>query len=490
MKRVDNEEQGVQEEIPVIYLFEVNEYQFVLDIHTNKIFSLKPGEFEILSRWFKGESLDELSGQYPVEAAEIERMKRNGLFCTQRPQSLAFGLNWEEICDDILHRRSQTILEISFNCNLRCRYCTFGGGFAGHRTLGKGWMSEELILKSVDSALKHSDKLEEISLGFYGGEPLIAFDLLKKAVRYAQENAKGKKIKFSMTTNATLINKSKARFLRDAGFSILVSLDGPKSMHDRFRIYPDGRGTYKDTIKGLKTLIDTYPPDLQAKISLNMVVPSPWWIPYLEELWEDEPWLPKNIRAQADLINPPKDMILPMPPSLQKFRQYQEKWLLSIEKGEKVENTLPTEEFDVPLAKLHHRKVFKGYRKTFFPNGCCIPGSRKIYIRVDGTYQVCERVHGVPTIGSVKEGVDLSQIKRIIEEYSRESFPDCKDCPAISLCSLCFVHAYRKGNFDIMKKRDYCSSVRQAIRHDLGHYAVISQKRPEKVDDWDKYVIS
>ncbi len=98
------------------------------------MFSLSSREASVIEEWCAGTSLDSLAEEFPKEVDEIEKLRNAGLFCNQYPTGLAFGVDWEAIYDQILHNRKMTILEITQSCNLRCKYCTFGGGFADHRT--------------------------------------------------------------------------------------------------------------------------------------------------------------------------------------------------------------------------------------------------------------------------------------------------------------------------------------------------------------------
>jgi uncharacterized protein len=474
---------------PLIFQFEIRGHNFVLDLHTNRLFSLNTHEAIIIQKWCAGTPLTELSEEYPKEIKEIKNLQEQGLFCNQSPSGLAFGEGWDAVFDQILHERVRTVLEITQRCNLRCNYCTFGGGFVDHRIHNSKVMSEETLKKAINEAFTHSDYIEEISIGFYGGEPLLPWGLLKTAVCYAQSLSSSKQVRFSITTNATLVDEKKAQFLKDAGFSVLVSLDGPKFLHDQHRIYPNGKGSYTDTVRGLKILLDVYPPEMHEKIGLNMVIPSYSWMPYLERLWDEEPWLHRTLRAQATMVSAPDGFLEPDLPANMKEGNYRSQWLNAIEMGTELKTTLGKEIFDKAMAKIHQRPRFRGYRRNFFPNGCCIPGTRKIYVQAGGSYQICERVHGVPNIGSVRQGVNLSRIKQIVEEYSHLSFRDCKTCFAISTCTLCFLHAYESGQLNIEKKRLACSRVRRSLVSNLKMYGLISKIRPQKLDEWDEVVI-
>ncbi len=489
VKNIDNMNYLSETNPPLIFQFEIRGYHFVLDLHTNRLFSLDSREAIVVRKWAEGISLTKLSEEYPIEVMEIEKLHEQGLFCNQFPSGLAFGAGWDAIFDQILHERVRTVLEITQQCNLRCKYCAFGGGFVDHRRHSSKVMSREILEKAIDEAFIHSDHLEEISIGFYGGEPLLPWKLLKTAVRYTQAESSNKRVRFSLTTNATLIDQKKALFLRDAGFSILVSLDGPQILNDFYRIYPDGEGSYADTVKGLKILLDVYPPEKHEMIGLNMVIPSYRWMSFLERLWDKEPWLPRTLRAQATIVSAPNDFSEPDFPLNVEEKNYRKQWLDSIETGAELKTTLGQEIFDKAMAKIHQRPRFRDYRGMFFPNGCCIPGARKVYVQAEGNYQICERVHGVPTIGSVKQGIDLSRIRQIVEEYSRLSFPDCKSCFAISTCTLCFLHAYENGQFNIEKKRLACSRVKKSLATNLKMYGLISKISPENLDAWDEVVI-
>ncbi len=468
-----------------IYFFKTKHYNFVLDIHTNRLFALEPIELKVLEKYIEGQSLEELSKEFPNEVSDILNLREQGLWCSIPPRGIGFAIDWDTLCEKILNERAHTIIEITQKCNLRCRYCAFSGGFSDHRTHSSDTMDNSTIIKAVDSAFNHAKKLQEISIGFYGGEPLCAFEQLKTAVLYAQKISKAKKLSFNITTNATLIDKEKAEFLRDYGFSVLVSIDGPKHMHNAYRIYADGTGSYSDTINGLRVLLDTYPKNLYYKIGINMVIPSLNWIESLEDLWKAEPWLPQNLRAQVALMDKPKGLIIENKQIYKESCSYAHKWFTSISENTKLKTTLGSNTFDKAMATLHQRPIFTGYRHKFFPNGCCIPAVRKIYVRVDGTYQICERAHGVPTIGSVTKGIDFMQIKGIVDEYCKQSFQDCKECWAISNCSLCFQHAYENTKFSISKKRRFCKGMRRSLSQNLKSYGIISNEYPYKVKEWE-----
>ena len=95
-------------------------------------------------------------------------------------------------------------------------------------------------------------------LGFYGGEPLLNYKLIEQSVNYAKEIIRDKEISFSLTTNATLITPQIAKFLVENEFEILISLDGPKDIHNENRIFINGNGSFNSTIEGIKVILECY----------------------------------------------------------------------------------------------------------------------------------------------------------------------------------------------------------------------------------------
>jgi uncharacterized protein len=349
-------------------------------------------------------------------------------------------------------------------------------------------MSESVIESAVLAALSHGDRLDEIVIGFYGGEPLSAWGSLVTAVRTAQKHCGSKRVRFSLTTNGTLLDDPKCRFLSDCGAHVLVSLDGPSALHDRHRVFPDGRGSYTETLRGLKCLLDAYPLENHSLIALNMVVPGPEWFTELERLWEDEPWIPATLQAQANVVTPPGGYKYPVAPAGCHAELLEQRWLARLENGAQAQTTLSCSQIDVPLARLHQRSIFRD-RQGFFPNGCCVPGLRRIYVETDGTYRLCERVHGLPKLGNVTEGLDFEAIQQLVHDFCVKSLADCQSCWAVSLCRLCYGDAYECGVFNLEKKRRACEGMRNALQRELQLYCLTSLHHPSTLEEWTRFQI-
>ena len=137
-------------------------------------------------------------------------------------------------------------LNIAHDCNLRCKYCFASTGDFGE---GRKLMSYETGKKAVDFLLQNSGDRVNLEMDFFGGEPLMNFDMVKKLVAYCREQEKihNKNFRFTMTTNGMLIDDDVIDFCNKECHNVVLSLDGRKEVNDRFRKDYAGHGSY-DTI--------------------------------------------------------------------------------------------------------------------------------------------------------------------------------------------------------------------------------------------------
>lgn len=145
-------------------------------------------------------------------------------------------------------------LHICHDCNLRCKYCFAGtGDYKGHREM----MSEEVALKAIDFLIENSGNRKILETDFFGGEPLLNFDVVKKTVEYANEKAKalGKKFLFTMTTNGVLLKGEIADWLNENMENVVLSLDGRKEVHDEVRKTVNGKGSFEVIIENFKNFV-------------------------------------------------------------------------------------------------------------------------------------------------------------------------------------------------------------------------------------------
>src|SRR5260221_3031036 len=152
------------------------------------------------------------------------------------------------------------VLNVTNQCNLSCTYCyEYGEDKIVDTENGKKskFMSEQTARESVDFMLRESGENRLAHLTFFGGETLMNFPVLKTAMRYARERAAevGKEIDFSLTTNATLLRPEIIEFLAENRVGVTISIDGPREMQDRFRVFHNGAGSYDVVAPKIKELL-------------------------------------------------------------------------------------------------------------------------------------------------------------------------------------------------------------------------------------------
>ncbi len=149
-------------------------------------------------------------------------------------------------------------LHVAHDCNLRCQYCFAGTGpFGGNREL----MTFETGKLALDFLLQHSGNRPHCEVDFFGGEPLMNLQVVKDLVAYGKKAAAkaGKSIRFTLTTNAVLLDESVVDYLEREGVSVVLSLDGRKEVNDKMRPYANGKGSYDRIMPQILSFIQKRP---------------------------------------------------------------------------------------------------------------------------------------------------------------------------------------------------------------------------------------
>ena len=146
-------------------------------------------------------------------------------------------------------------LNVSHDCNLRCKYCFASTGDFG---MGRKTMTLETAKKAIDFVVKRSGVRRNIEVDFFGGEPLMAMDTVKETVKYARglEKEAGKNFRFTITTNGVLLNDENIEYINEEMDNCVLSLDGRREVNDAHRPTAKGTGSYDVIVPKFKKLID------------------------------------------------------------------------------------------------------------------------------------------------------------------------------------------------------------------------------------------
>lgn len=177
-------------------------YIYIRDTHT--IYRIEKEEWQELQKVEAGLMGEEESSVLKLYEKQ-GRLKENVVQKIQHPFS-------DYIEHDTECRMEQMILQVTQQCNLRCEYCIYSGNYET-RSHSDSRMSLEVALKAIQFAIDHSSESKKICFSFYGGEPLLEFELIKKCVEYVKTHIQGREYVFSMTTNGTLLTPPVVEFL-------------------------------------------------------------------------------------------------------------------------------------------------------------------------------------------------------------------------------------------------------------------------------------
>ena len=167
--------------------------------------------------------------------------------------------SFEPMAGDLKKRTSGVVkalcLHVAHTCNLNCSFCFASQGkYHGDRAV----MSFEVGKQALDFLMDHSGSRRNLEVDFFGGEPLMNFDVVKRLVAYARsvEKERGKNFRFTLTTNGLLIDDDVIDFANRECANVVLSLDGRKEIHDRFRKDYAGNGSWDRIVPKFRKLVE------------------------------------------------------------------------------------------------------------------------------------------------------------------------------------------------------------------------------------------
>lgn len=399
-------------------------------------------------------------------------------------------------------RCEQLTIELTGNCNLRCKYCVYNDFYEGNRTFNTSNIDFETARKAIDYVYAHSSE-ERLAITFYGGEPLLNFRVMKQCIDYCLETIKHKQLYFSFTTNLTLMTREIADYVAQIpNMGILISLDGPEETHNRARVKRNGEGSFKDAYRGLMLLIEAVNKYKNTTLSFNAVLMPPYTTEHFNEIndfFEGLEGLPINTEVRATYPSPgsiPDSFIADLRAS--GISNLEDTTWLSWAKA-KTNNTIVLGEsknihsdvLKTGLTHIHNRILHERPMGIVHYNGCCIPGKRRLYVCTDGSYKVCERIGNAPIIGNVDSGIDFESIEQFyLAEYEKGSVSDCAQCWAVNLCDICYAQCYDKNGLNIGEKRKLCPQAKKRYLQWLQDYHELLENRPEVIAEISKIQVT
>lgn len=239
-----------------IHKFYLNDKYIVLDIASGSVHVVEKIVYDMIDDYKnlrKDEIINKFSKLYNKEDVveayeEIDYLTKEGLLFSEDEHFKLPKYNPQNVVKALC-------LHVAHDCNLRCKYCFASqGDFKGDRSL----MSFETGKKALDFLLKNSGNRKNLEVDFFGGEPLMNFDLVKKLVEYGREEEKkyNKHFRFTITTNGMLLDEEIENFINENMDNVVLSIDGRKEVNDEMRPTINKKGSYDVIVPKFKELIE------------------------------------------------------------------------------------------------------------------------------------------------------------------------------------------------------------------------------------------
>ncbi len=247
----------------MVHQYKLNGYNIVLDTCSGSVHVVDDVAYDIIAL-YKEKSADEIAEEISAKYAADGVTRQDCLDCIEdvksleQMQKLYTPDTYADMAFDFKNRNTvlkAMCLHVAHTCNLNCEYCFASQGkYHGERAL----MSFEVGKRALDFLIENSGTRHNLEVDFFGGEPLMNWDVVKQLVAYAREQEKihNKNFRFTLTTNGILIDDDVIEFSNKEMSNVVLSLDGRKEVHDRLRKDYTGKGSYDIIVPKFKEFVE------------------------------------------------------------------------------------------------------------------------------------------------------------------------------------------------------------------------------------------
>ena len=447
----------------MIHQYKLGDYNIVLDVCSGSVHAVDEVAYDIIAMFEENSKetvIAAMKEKYlsdDITEADIEEcyeqvvgLKESGkLFAPDTFEPMAGQLK-----DKTRGVVKALCLHIAHTCNLNCSYCFASQGkYSGERAV----MSFEVGKKALDFLIENSGSRKNLEVDFFGGEPLMNYGVVKELVAYARsiEKQHNKNFRFTLTTNGMLIDDDVIDFANREMSNVVLSLDGRKEIHDRYRVDYAGNGSWDKIVPKFQKLVE-------ARGGKNYYMRGTFT--------HANPDFLKDIQQMLDLgfteLSMEPVVCAPGDPS----ELTREDMPVVLEQYEK-------------LAELMLERKREGRPFTFYHYMIDLTGGPCIYKRISGCGSGTEYMAVTPwgdlypchqfvgdekfRLGSIYEGVTNTECQQSFAECNVYARPECRDCWARLYCSGgCAANAYHstgsvKGIYkygcELFKKRMECA---------------------------------
>lgn len=448
----------------MIHSYKLGGLNIVLDVCSGSVHAVDDVAYDIIGLYEKEEKEDiieamltKYSDREDVTREEIElcfedieELKNEGkLFSEDTFESMAGDLK----------RKSAGIVKalcihIAHTCNLNCSYCFASQGkYHGDRAM----MSFEVGKQAFDFLIANSGTRRNLEVDFFGGEPLMNFDVVKELVAYARsiEKDHGKNFRFTLTTNGVLIDDDVIDFANKEMSNVVLSLDGRKEVHDRFRVDYNGNGSWEKIVPKFQKLVkERDGKNYYMRGTFTHHNPD-----FLEDIKEMLSLGFKELSMEPVVCADDDPSALTREDLPVVMKQYEELSELMLKKHREGE----------PFTFYHYMIDLKSGPCIYKRISGCGSGTEYMAVTPRGDLYPCHQFvgEGKYKLGDVWKGVTNTEIQNEFAECNVYTRKECRDCWARLYCSGgCAANAYHatgsvkgiyKNGCELFKKRMECA---------------------------------
>jgi uncharacterized protein len=473
------------------HLFEFRGRHLLYDLNTGTVSDLSPFASDCLrllstNGWEK--ALVDLRRSYPgITRAEIEAcivpLQDRGFFqflgISREHQRRQLDLLWK-------HRPRAIQLFVAQNCNLQCRYCYAACNGSNQK---RRLMSFEMARSAVDYLVLRSGRRKHLSITFFGGEPLMNFDCIVETVKYCMQlsRKRRKDFDFSVSTNATLLDEPKRRFIADHRFTMLISIDGYREMHNWQRPFGHGGGSFDVAIENAMRMLELWGTKGQTwriKARANLTSRFHDADKVIAAL-ESNGFTTIGLSAIYPHCGDDYGGVAITDEQWERLDDYYDRTMDVVMECLKRGDSLP------PYARRWLGKSFENISKPIGTLGLrCGVGRNTNAVDCDGNLFPCHRYVGLDSyiIGDIFHGLDHDRTMRYYRACNETAFEACQACWLRSVCAgSCPWERSSPQQGVLPPDPGNCQRLTRAIERGIWLYHEIQRQYPETFDEIRKH---
>lgn len=360
-------------------------------------------------------------------------------------------MDFNSIEENLINNR-HILFKVTDDCSFKCKYCTHGELYNNKKNFQKSTLSFKQAKQFLDfmttywNNSRNNSYKTNITIGFYGGEPLLNFGLIQQIVEYSKSiELKFNQFTYSVTTNGHLLNKY-MKYLVENQFKVLISLDGNRE-NNKYRTFVNGNSSFEIVIKNVFTLMEKYPDFFRKNVNFNTVIHNLNSIKntynFFQKKFDKFPYFSE---LDSSRINKSKQKVFnEMYKSITKELEFsddmldvEKQLLFNLPRGRKLINLL---HFNVN-SFFKTENDLRNFKEdiSFIPNGSCDLLKRRIFVDTSGGIYPCERVGTDHQIGVISEKgviINYKYIKQTYDKFLINLRYQCKTCFNKKTCPNC-----------------------------------------------------